>query len=330
MRVAVLGTGVAGRSNLLDLLTHPRFEVVALVGRRPDRTRQIAEQFAIETVYGSAAELLQGKEEVEAVVVAAPPAVAPSLVRTVLDRGCAVLVDKPAGAAAIDLAWSAAHSQWPVVVGYNRRYQSHVRHCRDLLAASAPPEQVLCLWRGPFTDRYRNPSTYRHTAAFGHGVLLDTASHILDTLVFLGLAPLTVTAARLRPGGIAGADVEADILLRFVGTTRVHIGIRDQDVDADSWSMQITGRDGHLELTREALTGCWRDHPVALAAGDVCRPVDDLLALADGAPVHGASLAEAAAVLEVIDQARRQASVTGLRHWQRPRAKALGRLNGAC
>lgn len=331
MRIAVIGAGLAGRSHLLDAVTNPRFDVAAVAAGHLDRARAAADQFGLPAYYDSVPRLLRDTA-VDAVVVATPPVATPSILYEVLTNGCAALVDKPAAATAAgltELAETLGEHTTRVVVGYNRRYQAHVHSCRDLLT-TARPQRTRCLWAGPFTNRYRSTATYRHTAAWGHGVLLDTASHVLDTLLFLGLGPINVIAGRLTAGATFDADIEADLRLHLRDMSTGQVAIRDSDsADGDTWRLDVIADRGQLTLTRDELHGIWDDKPLSVAATNLRRPVDDLLALADGKPVCGASLPEATEVLRAIDTIRDHAT-TQSKRWQRPRAKALGRLNGAC
>ncbi|ONI91744.1 hypothetical protein ALI22I_07710 [Saccharothrix sp. ALI-22-I] len=334
MRVAVIGTGIAGRSHLLDLVTNPRFDTCAVLAQRPGRAQLVAREFGIAAAFTNVTAMLEAVNP-DAVVVATPPAVTPTILRTVIDHGCLALADKPAGARAAHLHELLHHDgATSVVVGYNRRYQAHVRHCRSLLheAGQLIVQQVRCTWRAPFATRYNSTDTYRHTARFGDGVLLDTAGHVLDTLIYLGLGPVAIRDTRAERGGAAGADVAAELLLTLAGTAQGRIDIRnDDDSDADEWRIEITTNRGRLALARDTLTGFWHDQPIIMSGSDIRRPVDDLLALAEGHATYGATLNEATEVLELLDTARHHAEKAGDRkRWQRPRAKALGRLNGSC
>lgn len=328
MRVALLGTGLAGRSHLLDLVTDPRFEVVAVLARRVEKARHAAVEFGIPRCYDDLATLFK-ETAPEAAVIAAPPAIAPGLVRAVLDYGGSVLVDKPGAATAAELAPLIDAER--VSVAYNRRYLTHVRRCRELLA-DAHPTEVVCQWSGPFASRYRAASTYRHAANWRDGVLLDTACHIFDTLLFLGLGPAAVHAARLTSAPGVTADVEADIELQLVANATVSVTIQDvAGEDEGDWSVVVRADRGSLTLTPCDLTGVWDGAPVSSVGREFQRPVEDLLAWPMGGLPRGASVAEATDVLTLIDTCRQ---IVGDRHvsmpWRRPRAKALGRLNGSC
>jgi predicted dehydrogenase len=333
MRVALVGTGVAGQSHLLDLVTNPAFEVVAVVSRRFELAQQVADDYGVPAAYTNVEAMLTTTNPA-AVVVATPPAVTPAIVRAVLDHGCWVLVDKPASASAVQINELAEHPRAAsAVVGYNRRYQVQVSSCRALLSdAVALIRQVRCSWQGPFVRRYNSMDTHRHAAGFGDGVLLDTASHAFDTAIHLGLGPVAVVGARARQGGASGADVTAELLLTLTGSAQGSLEIRDdRRLDSDEWCIEVMSDRGHLYLNRSGLTGLWDGQSVVVAGSDQRRPVDDLLALSEGRTARGATLAEAATVLGLVDDARRKVRLVRNRpSWQRPRAKALGRLNGSC
>ena len=90
---AVVGTG-------FGCLTHVRalraagFEVVALVGRDPERTRERAGRFEVPHPCASLGEAL-GREDVEVVTVATPPATHRPIVEEVVGSGRHVVCEKP-------------------------------------------------------------------------------------------------------------------------------------------------------------------------------------------------------------------------------------------
>jgi len=330
MRVGVIGTGIAGSSHLFDLASNDRFTIAAVCARRRHHAEEAARLYGVPAVFDDPAEMLAA-QRLDAVVVATPPDVTPAVVRMAQRAGLPALVDKPAAPTAgmLDQPGQARVPAAYTVIAYNRRYQRHVYHARDLLteADAGTLTRVECEWAGPFTDRYAFGDTYRRHVGWGNGVVLDTASHILDTLAFLGITPLVIEDAHLTRGP-RGADVAASIRLHSSGKAApVSVRINDAPGD-DTWTIVINSTAGTIALTRTALRGTWHARPVYTAASDIRRPVDDLLAIAEHQPTLGASLPEAVATLKLIDQVRHMAA--GRRPWQRPRAKALGRLNGAC
>lgn len=331
MKTAVIGAGIAGTSHLFDLVSSDDFDVVAVCTSHGESARAAAATFGIPAACSDVDELL-AVHAPDAVVIAVPPHQTPGILSRCLTAGAWVLADKPAaptGAALRAVIDHVGPLAQRARVAYNRRYQEHVACAREVIAAGVlgPLTSVDCQWAGPFTFRYTSGATHRSTAGPGNAVLLDTACHVLDTLAVLGLAPLAVDAAELTVLP-SGAEVAAEI--RLVGPGRqipVTVSIRDHGKN-DEWRITVRGQCGYLELDRRELRGEHRGVPVRQAASD-SRPVDDLLLLAAENPTHGASLEEAARVLETIDQVRVAAGL-GKRAWVRPRAKALGRLNGAC
>jgi predicted dehydrogenase len=331
MKSAVIGAGIAGTSHLLDLVSSSEFDVVAVGASRMETAQEAASTFGITAAYASVPGLLAAHAP-EAVVIAVPPHASPGILRTCLEHGALVVIDKPAaadGSALRTVIGHAGPAAGRAVVAYNRRYQGHVARARDLIRAGALGSltAVECRWTGPFTRRYTSGATYRRAVAPGHAVLLDTVCHVIDTVVILGVRALVVDEARLTALP-SGAEVAAEIRLA-AGDPRIPVAISVQDHgEDDQWRITIRGDRGILELDRHKLTGVCEGCRVDEAASSE-RPVDDLLRLADGNSPLGATLDEAAQVLDIIDRIRAVA-VQARRPWIRPRAKALGRLNGAC
>lgn len=322
-----MGVGVGGRSHLFDLAADRRFELAAVCASHQDSADEAAAMFGAPAAFTDAAAMLRGVP-LDAVVVATPPAATPAVLGQCAAAGLPTLVDKPAAAdaASLDRLIAALGPRCDrFTVAYNRRYQRHVGYARDRVTAEpGAVEEVVCEWSAPFAARYAaGADTYRTACGFGDGVILDTATHIFDTLAFLGLSDLRVQRARLWPGP-TGADVRSHLLLRHA-RTHVEVRIRDGG-ESDVWKLTLRARWGSLVLTADGLTGSVDGHRVSIDGTYDHRPVEDLLP--GRSRRRGATLAEAAAALRLVDQARGEAELS--RVWRRPRAKALGRLNGSC
>lgn len=331
MNIGVIGAGIAGQSHLFDLLSDPRFTVTAVCAAHAATAAEIAQLYGIPQSYDDPHRML-ADEAFDGLVIAVPPAVTPAILHRAVTMRQPIVVDKPAASGPAPLRQILrvpARSALDVSVAYNRRYLHHVHTARALLANHHDDATAItCDWSGPFSHRFRHGATYRRTAGFGDGVLVDTASHIIDTLTFLGFANPTVHTAHLT-GADGQADIAATLTLTW-GTRAIPITINIHDDGADDeWSITVSASNGQLDLTRDHLMGHWYGEPQHHPANDICRPSEDLLRLADGRPPYGATLHEAADVLDTIHDAR-QAATPARRPWNRPRAKALGRLNGAC
>lgn len=332
MRTTVIGVGVAGSSHLFDLVSSSKFDVVAVCASRIETAKHAASLFGIPAACHDVSELLSVHQP-EAVVIATPPQVTPTILTQCLLAGAWVVVDKPAGPDAQSLrrvVTSVGTLASRARVTYNRRYQGHIGFARSVIARGSLGQltAVDCRWTGPFVRRYKSPDTYRKNAGLGDGVALDTACHIIDTLAVLGLGSPTVQSARLIALA-AGADIGAEIRLTHRHQrTLITVSIRDGGED-DTWQITIRGTSGHMKLDREGLYGQCPGLPDIAQAASIQRPVDDILRMCRGQAAYGATLHQAVEVLDTIDQIR-ASSARAKRPWQRPRAKALGRLNGAC
>jgi predicted dehydrogenase len=331
MRTAVIGVGLAGSSHLLDLTSSNEFDVVAVCASRIQRAEGAARLFGIPAACRDINDMLSAHRP-EAVVIATPPQVTPRIISRCLAAGAWVIVDKPAGPDAPSLREvinAVGPLSYRARVAYNRRYQEHVSYARGVMTRGdlGPVVEVNCEWTGRFARRYMSRDTYRNNAGFGDGVVLDTVCHIVDTLAILGLCSFTIRNSWLTVLP-TGPDVGAEIRLTC-GRQNIPISVSIRENDAgDNWRITIYGKFGFLEIDNGGLRGQYQGHSVIKTAADARRPVDDLLCLRTGDRAYGATLHQAVETLDAIDEIR--AIAIARRQWQRPRAKALGRLNGAC
>lgn len=330
MRVAVIGAGLAGRSHLFDLVSDPRFDVRGVCARTISTAKEAADLFGLPHAWDDPAHALR-TPGLDGVIVAVPPQPTPQLIRECLTAGKLTLADKPAARTATDLQSlldELGDATKNLRVGYNRRYLFHLRR----LQAAVPgvidaPCTVTCRWTSPFSSRYTDASTYRSGAGFGDGVVLDTASHIFDTLLWLGMQDLKILTAHLEQG-TSGADIAAEIALTAHNGTRITVSISNGPVD-DHWEITLTTDNKVITADATAVEERGTDNPLNTPPPSEVelRPVHDLLAMANGAATSGATITEAIAALTLVDQTRHRAAQPG---WRRPRAKALGRRNGSC
>lgn len=331
MRVGIVGVGIAGTSHLFDVVSGEQFTAAAVCASRRERAVRIAHTFGVPAAYGDVDAML-AEIPLDSLVIAVPPAASPSILQTALRLPVPIVIDKPAApdAAALRRVLStvdfAASSR--VVVAYNRRYSPALYEARRTMDSGAmgAPVGVVCRWTGPFRQRYRVGATYRQHVGWGEGVLVDTASHIVDALCFLGFNGLAVRRARLGPDTTA-ADTQVRLALRSPDNVPIVVSI-DDDVNETS-AITVRCERGSFTLTGSGVEFRPAVDLVSHPALDLGRPVDDLLRIARGEPAVGATLADAVNVLDVIDQARAAAGRPAA-PWRRPRAKALGRINGAC
>jgi predicted dehydrogenase len=328
MRVGVLGAGLAASSHLFDLTVCDGVEPVAVCATTTASAARAAQAFGAIRPYDSVTGML-ACEDLDGLVVAVPPRAASAVLPAVAASGLPVILDKPAADSAQPLRDSLRHHRGfgtRAAVAYNRRYQRHTRALRAMLRQGrlGTVQSVSCAWSAPFAARFEDRDTYRAAAGFGEGVLLDTVSHVVDLLQFLDLGPLRVRNARLRRGPAGRTDIGAEVELTGRGCAGVRLAVTE---GAECWQVTVRGTAGYAVIDGQRLTVSVGTDREVLDGGDLRRPVEDLFALLHRGAALGASIDEAIETLTVLEAILAAAKS---RPWLRPRAKALGRLNGAC
>ncbi|MBM3778433.1 MAG: Gfo/Idh/MocA family oxidoreductase [Acidimicrobiia bacterium] len=189
-RLALIGCGRIARWHV-PACREAGFEVTAVAGRRRSgRAGAFAAEFGIPAV-ASDPMALAGADDWDALLIAAPPSVAPELLRIAGASGRPVLVEKPVALSSGMLR--PVVDRWPnVLVGYNRRFYATVRAAREFTAA------------GPCLVRLELPEPAAPAAT--EDILLTGSVHGFDLVRHL-LGPLrleSVTPYR-RAGAQQGA-----------------------------------------------------------------------------------------------------------------------------
>lgn len=210
LRVGLLGYGLAGRVVHAPLLrADPGWAVTHVSTGDPDRARQAAADLPGVRVVPDAAALLACAGELDVVVVATPNALHVPLAVAALDRGLAVVVDKPLAVTAADAESVVAHARLrgrPLSVFHNRRWDSDTLTARSLLDGGVLGqvhrlESRFTRFRPQVVPRWRED-------AVGGGVLLDLGTHLVDQATEL-LGPVASVHAQIglrRPGVVADDD----------------------------------------------------------------------------------------------------------------------------
>ncbi|WP_063007170.1 Gfo/Idh/MocA family protein [Nocardia kruczakiae] len=336
LRIGLVGAGLAAHSHALDIVTNPEMELVGVTSGGIKSAEALADTFG-GTVYADLATLL-AVARLDALVVAVPHRLTLDIAEQVPPR-LACLTEKPIATTRADIRRLAAleKSRSRMFAPFNRRYQPHARWLADALSHEAigTLDRVDANWSGPFGARYaESAQTFRSTASRREGVLVDNASHALDLIAMV--VPRSVSAGLDHPTEMKsivefnprGAEIKADLAFR-VGQVAVDLKVSDQadHPDCGSWRVEFHGDRGTASIDEtSAILQSPNGEPISELAGEMARPVADLIRLVEGRPPWGASLASAVAVSKVVVAAHDAATPP----WKRPRGKALGRLNGSC
>ncbi len=343
VRVALVGYGIAGRSFHAPFVrTTTGMELVAVVTGNPDRQALARSECPGAALVPDTAALWAAAAAlgIVLVVVAVPNRAHVPVAMAALGTGLPVVVDKPFAATAADGRRVMAEAERLglfLSVFHNRRWDGDFLTLRRLVADGALGE----VWR--FESRYERwrpevrEGAWRERAdpADAGGVLADLGSHLIDQAAVLFGPPRSVYAELGRRRSGAAVDDDAFVALTHAGGVRSHL-----------WASTVAGRSGPrfrvlgsragyevwgMDPQEEALragaspggpgwgatpesrwgtVGVGGDVvPVPTNPGDYGRYYEAVLAaLRDAAPPPVAP-AEAVLTLDVIDAARRSASV---------------------
>ena len=322
IRIGVIGTGFGVRVHIPGFQESGEFDVVGVVSHAEQRGREVAERFAIPHVFTDHRALL-ALPGLEAVSVASTPDRHPEHVIDALAAGKHVLCEKPlarnldearrmASAAA-----DAARQGCVAMMDHEFRWQPERRRIKELLDEGwvGTPYAVTAVGHmGLFADPERPTYSWWQQRARGAGWLLNSGTHLIDTLRWwfgdvarvAGFTTVNVKQRRrARDGG--WADVDADdafgALLSFHSGVDAVLHQSAVAVSGRTNLLEICGSDGVLLLDeRNRLLGARKGtpEPAPLELPDRLL-VGAPRTVADTAPRAGASGADATAALRAME-----------------------------
>jgi predicted dehydrogenase len=226
IRVALIGYGLAGRWFHAPLIAAaPELRLTDVVTTNPERRRQALDDHPGVRVLADAAELWDGQPP-QLVVVATTNATHVPLAMAAVERGTAVVVDKPLGVSSDEaqrLVRAAERAGVVLTVFQNRRWDSDQLTLRRLIDEGQLGEVLhfesrFERWRPqPDATAWRAADPAR-----GGGQLLDLGSHLVDQAVQL-LGPVTHLYAEIANLRGLPADDDAFLALHHAGGPVSHL-----------------------------------------------------------------------------------------------------------
>ncbi|KJK43732.1 oxidoreductase [Lentzea aerocolonigenes] len=222
-RVGLLGYGIAGRVFHAPLISSTEgMDLVAIVTANPERQAQARAAYPDAKIV-TADELFE--MDLDLIVVGTPNRTHVEYARKAIDKGVAVVVDKPfapTSAEAKDLVASAQEKGVPLTVFQNRRWDSDFLTVRKIIG------QLGDIRR--FESRYERwvPEIWDNWREFGDqaeagGLLYDLGAHLVDQALQL-FGPVRSVYAELdlrRPG--AQVDDDVFVALTHENGVRSHL-----------------------------------------------------------------------------------------------------------
>ena len=248
VRWGLLSTAAINTAILAGARGSDRVEIVAVGSRDPGRADAYAREHGIERAHGSY-EALLADDAVEAVYVPLPNAMHVEWARRALEAGKHVLVEKPFGRSAEEVAGVAAlASSRGLIVAEGFMWRHHPQTARALQMIRDGAIGRLLLVRAAFSfglERLRGADDTRFDPALEGGGLMDVGCYCVSAIRLMsGEEPERVHAERLV--GPSGVDVV------FAATMRMPSGVLGQ-FDCGFLSrhrdeLEIVGDEGSLFL----------------------------------------------------------------------------------
>lgn len=299
LRVAVVGAGTWGAQHARIFTGRPDTELVAVVGRTPERTRTRAEAYATRAYTDLDAMLAE--QQPDLVTVCLPNEGHFEVTRHLLEAGVDLLVEKPLvfDLDEADALLTAADTSGSFfAINFNHRYAEPVRRAKSAIDAGELGRLVFATWRfGGEANHGTSP----------HANLIETQCHGFDMLEHL-VGPVVSVTAQMTDATYGDYSTVALALEMADGVVATMLGSYDSSYAyPDSQLVEVNGTQGRLaihdtvrrlEISRagDAERRVWEagyfDDEARSFHGTFDRHVDDLLAaLRTGAPppIHARS-----------------------------------------
>jgi myo-inositol 2-dehydrogenase / D-chiro-inositol 1-dehydrogenase len=247
IRVGLIGCGGVGGDVHLRLLRRmPGVTLAAVADLDPNR-RLAAERAGVPTT--ADADALLSRSDIDAVVIAVPPAAHAAVASAALERGRHVYLEKPLAASLADGraildAWRQPGRPPRVgMVGFNYRFNPLVRKARRLLAGGAIGRPVAV--RTVFSIVRRAEPAWRYSAEQGGGPLIEIASHHVDLIAYLFRTRIVDVAASCP---VSGSEATVAVRLHLEDGLEVHSTFSVDGIDDDR--IEVVGERGLLTVDR--------------------------------------------------------------------------------
>jgi predicted dehydrogenase len=184
IRMAVIGTGLAGQRHVQHILDEPRCRLTGIVEPRP-QAKALAEKAGAD-YYSDIAPFLK-KGDAEGVIIATPNETHAAIGIQCARAGLHVLVEKPIDAdlhAAADLVDTAQKEGVKVLVGHHRRFNPYIEAAKRIIDSGelGTISAVSVLWTVLKPSSYFNAAWRREP---GGGPVLINLIHDIDNLRYL-------------------------------------------------------------------------------------------------------------------------------------------------
>ncbi len=337
LNVAIIGFGLAGSVFHAPLIAStPGLRLAAVSTSDPQRATAAA-RFGNVAVHPNASELFDAHPDLDLAVIATPNIAHAGGARDAIERGIAVVVDKPMALNAIEAAElvdMADEARVPLTVFQNRRWDGDYLTVKKLMADGAfgrvtRVESRFERWRPTPKGGWRENLPPEQ----GGGILLDLGAHLIDQAIALcgPVDDVYAEVGSVREG--LTTDDDAFVALQHANGSHSHLWMSAVAADlgprfrvlGTTGGFHVDGLDGQEQALRDGelpsqtpnwgddgrtgvLTGIEDEQQVALLPGDYPNFYAQVeQALRGNAPMP-VDPRDAVEVLAIIEQARASGS----------------------
>jgi len=233
IRVGIVGAGFARTTQIPGFLNCPGARIAAIASRHREHAAEVAQEFGIENVAADWQELVE-RDDVDLVSVVTPPVTHKEITLAALERGKAVLCEKPMAMDATEakeMTDRAREAGVLALIDHELRFLSGRRKMRSMLHSGVIGTVRHCNY--VFRSDYRSAAgtwDWWSDKAMGGGTLGAIGSHAIDSFRWLLDAEISEVCSVLsthvaeRPDKAAGtmravtSDDTVRLLLRFQET----------------------------------------------------------------------------------------------------------------
>ena len=314
-KVAIISATGTGRKRTLPALQDSELcTVTAIQGRNLEKTKDVAESFAVTNVYEDLNELI-AERRFDIAMVCSPPFLHRSQMEILIRAGIPTLCEKPLALSAADAKAITALSNEcdvPVRIAHHLRHHPAFKKIQTLILDDAigAPKSAFFEWSFRMNPEAASSKWKLQPDLNGATALTDTGSHCLDVALAL-FGPCDVEAVVLNDLAPGGTFESCDVTLQHEGPKVVVRASRTYGPYSNQ--LAISGEKGEIradEFFTEASAskisllqdGQVQDIPIESANPYKLEVEDFARSLVDGFHTGlGTSLADAVALGEILD-----------------------------
>lgn len=249
VRWGIFGTGRMAATMAAELssdsLREAGAELIAVASRSARSATEFSDRFGIGYAYGSYQELA-GDSAVDAVYIATPPSTHAAHMMMCLERGRAVLCEKPFtidATQARQVVEFARSRRLFLMEAMWTRFLPAVSALRRLLTEGAIGQPLFAIGGGAFIPSYE-PGYYLFTRELGGGVLLDAGVYLISlSSMLLGRVRRVHASGQLSAQGVDDHDA---FILDHAGGARsvLYVSLRTRRAP----DLELLGSTGRLQI----------------------------------------------------------------------------------